>query len=281
MNLEPGDSLVDARAASDKDDAIIVTSDGQAMRFSVGSLRVASRASGGVRGVRLRRGATVVAGVIDADGEDLLVISERGMGKRTPLEEYPTKGRGGGGVVTFRVTSRSGPLAVARAVRPEQELIVVSTEGIVMRTRTDTISRYGRSTQGVHVMNVGDSDRVSASAVIDLSNAPGSTTPPAGDDGDDDDAPDGAPGAPDAPLNSALGEEVDEAEEVGGVDGGEGGDELDGADEAGDTTDGDAPNAGGRNGTPAARGRASTRGSASRAGGTRRNGSGRGKRANQ
>ncbi|MBM3140860.1 MAG: DNA gyrase subunit A, partial [Chloroflexi bacterium] len=173
MNLEPGDSLVAARAAAEDQDAIIVTSDGQAMRFSVGTLRVASRTSGGVRGVRLRGGATVIATVIDADGEDLLVVSERGMGKRTLIAEYPSKGRGGGGVMTFKVGRKSGMLAVARALRAEQELILVSSEGIVMRCRADTISRQGRATQGVQVMNVGATDRVAAIAVIDLSNAPG------------------------------------------------------------------------------------------------------------
>ncbi|MDA0365452.1 MAG: DNA gyrase subunit A [Chloroflexi bacterium] len=251
MNLESGDSLVDVRAASDRDDAIIVTSDGQAIRFSVGSLRVASRASGGVRGVRPRAGATVIAGVIDADGEDLLVITELGQGKRTSLAEYPTKGRGGNGMVTFRVSRRSGPLAVARAVRPEQELIVVSTEGIVMRCRADTISRQGRSTQGVQVMNVGEHDRVSASAVIDLSNAPGAA--PASPDGDDDDEFD------DGPEDAAP----------------DGGDAVDGADtdEAVGAADAEADGAasGRGNGAPAAAPRArSANGSSARSRGGKR-----------
>jgi DNA gyrase subunit A len=170
MNLEPGDYLVAARAASDRDDAIIISSDGQAMRFNVGTLRVASRASGGVRGMRLRDDAYVVALVISSDGEDLLVVSERGLGKRTAISEYPVKGRGGSGVLTFRITDRTGPVAVARAIRQDQELILVTTEGIVMRTRADTISRQGRATQGVHVMNVGPGHKVAAIAQIDLSN---------------------------------------------------------------------------------------------------------------
>ncbi len=196
MKLKPGDSLVSARSAADGDDALLVSSDGRAMRFAVGKLRVASRSSGGVRGLRLHDDARVIALVADCDGEQLLVVSEQGSGKRTELTEYPTKGRGGGGMLTFRVTDKTGPLAVARAVRPEQELILVSQNGIVMRTRADTISLQGRTTQGVQVMNVDEGDRVASLAQIDLSDAPGATPPvtpesdspngtPEGSDGDD------------------------------------------------------------------------------------------------
>ncbi len=185
MNLKADDSLLTARAASETDDAILVSSDGQAMRFNVGSLRVASRASGGVRGIRLRDGAQLVALVIDVDGDDLLVVTERGLGKRTPIEEYPTKGRGGQGVLTFRVSDATGPIAVAAVVAAEEELMLVSTDGIVMRTRADTISQQGRSTRGVQVMNVGDEDRVASLARIDLRAGSGSATAASEDDEDD------------------------------------------------------------------------------------------------
>ena len=172
MRLDDGDGLVEARPAREANDAVIVSSDGQAMRFNVGDLRVASRASGGVRGIKLRHGAKVIAMVIDEDGEDLLVVSERGVGKRTPIEEYPSKGRGGSGVLTFRVTSRSGPLTVARAVSADHELVVVSKNGIVMRTSAGSISQQGRGTQGVQVMNVDDDDMVASVARVDLAEGP-------------------------------------------------------------------------------------------------------------
>ena len=172
MRLDDGDGLVEARPAREANDAVIVSSDGQAMRFNVGDLRVASRASGGVRGIKLRHGAKVIAMVIDEDGEDLLVVSERGVGKRTPIEEYPSKGRGGNGVLTFRVTSRSGPLTVARAVSADHELVVVSKNGIVMRTSAGSISQQGRGTQGVQVMNVDDDDMVASVARVDLAEGP-------------------------------------------------------------------------------------------------------------
>ena len=168
MNLRRDDHLVSARAAGDEDDAILVSAGGRAIRFKVGSLRVASRASGGVRGMRVPDDGAVVGLVIDCDGEDLLVVSEHGVGKRTPIAEYPTKGRGGLGMLTFRVTDRSGPLAVARAVKADQELILASREGIVMRTRAGTISQQGRGTQGVAVMNIGEGDALAALAQIDL-----------------------------------------------------------------------------------------------------------------
>ena len=109
----------------------------------------------------------MIALAIDADGEDLLVVSRNGAGKRTPIEEYPSKGRGGMGVKTFNVTAKTGPLAVARAVNPEHELILVSQQGIVMRTSAGSISRQGRSTQGVQVMNVDDGDHVASVARVD------------------------------------------------------------------------------------------------------------------
>ena len=185
MNLARGDELIAARAASDEDDALLVGSHGRAIRFTVGTLRVASRASGGVRGMRLPAGASVIALVVASDGDDLLVVSERGGGKRTPMGEYPTKGRGGGGVLTFRVSARSGPLTVARVVKPEQELILVSRDGIVLRTRADLVSQQGRATQGVAVMAVGEGDAVASLAIVDLGARPGVEPPP----------PSAAPGA--------------------------------------------------------------------------------------
>ncbi len=199
MKLKEGDRLVSARAAEDGDTAILVSGGGRAIRFPVGSLRVASRASGGVRGMRLPAGEEAIGLVVDRDGEDLLVVSERGIGKRTAFEEYPTKGRAGRGVLTFRITERSGPLAVARAVRPGQQLILVSREGIVMRTRADTISRTSRATQGVAVMNIEDGDALAAIAQIDLGDHSAPAPPDGGDAAPEASAPpDGGDDAPEA-----------------------------------------------------------------------------------
>ena len=167
MRLDRGDELMAARAARDEDDVLLISSGGRAIRFTVGALRVASRVSGGVRGMRLRDDARVIALVVVSDGDDLLVITETGHGKRTPMAQYPRKGRGGQGVLTFRLSDRTGPLAVARPVRADQEVILVSRDGIVMRTRAGSISQQSRSTQGVAVMNIGDDDAVASIAQID------------------------------------------------------------------------------------------------------------------
>ena len=207
MNLKDGDQLVAARAAGDDDTAILVSSGGRAIRFRVGTLRVASRASGGVRGMRLPAGEEVIGLVIDGDGEDLLVVSRLGIGKRTAIEEYPTKGRGGQGVMTFRVTDRSGPLAVARAIHSHQEVILISREGIVMRTSAEAISRQGRTTQGVSVMNIEDGDALAAIAQIDL-DTPQAPSPP-------EPGPDDEPDAPAAPDSEPAAEAPAEPEPAG------------------------------------------------------------------
>jgi len=204
MNLKDGDRLVQARAAGDHDEAILVSSGGRAIRFQVGSLRVASRASGGVRGMRLPSDGRLIGLVIDSDGEDLLVVSELGVGKRTPIGEYPTKGRGGQGVLTFRVTRRSGPLAVARAIRADQEVILISREGIVMRTGAESISRQGRGTQGVSVMHIEEGDTLAAIAQISLDATMGNGAASAA----------GSPSASGAPLaDEPLDDDID-----GGID---------------------------------------------------------------
>jgi DNA gyrase subunit A len=173
MDLEANDEFVNAHICTDKDDAIMISAKGQAIRFAVKSLRSASRLSGGVRGMKLREGKgkekdSVVAMVIAEKDHDMLVVSRQGHGKRTPLDDYPTHGRGGQGVITFKVHDKSGDLVTARMVDPEHEVIMVSEGGIILRTPVKHISQQGRPTQGVKLMNVGDDDKVAAVAVIDM-----------------------------------------------------------------------------------------------------------------
>jgi DNA gyrase subunit A len=168
MDLEANDEFVGAHICSDEDDVMMITAKGQAIRFSVKSLRSASRTSGGVRGIRLRAGDKVVGMEVPITDHALLVVSALGQGKRTPVEEYPRHGRGGQGIITFRTNPRSGDLITVRMVDPEHELIFISEGGIIMRTPVKGVSLQGRPTQGVNLMNVGDDDRVAAVAVIDL-----------------------------------------------------------------------------------------------------------------
>jgi DNA gyrase subunit A len=168
MDLDVGDQLIAARMATNETNVILVSSEGQAIRFGIGDLRQASRTSGGVRGMRLATGGYVVGVETTDDGSDLLIISERGFGKRTAIAEYPVQGRGGQGVKTLNITDRTGKVAACRVVVPGQELMLVTREGIVVRTRVDQISRIGRNTQGVTVMRVAEGDAVASIAVFTM-----------------------------------------------------------------------------------------------------------------
>ncbi|HEU4760514.1 MAG TPA: DNA gyrase C-terminal beta-propeller domain-containing protein, partial [Dehalococcoidia bacterium] len=168
MDLEPADEFVAAKLVSDEDQVILVTARGQSLRFAVKTLRSASRLSGGVRGVKLAAGDSVVGMDVVRPGEALLVVSALGHGKRTPFEDYPLHGRGGQGVITFKTHPKSGPLIAARVVDPTHELMLISVEGIVLRTPVAHISLQGRPTQGVRLMDVGGGDAVAAVAVIDM-----------------------------------------------------------------------------------------------------------------
>ncbi|MDE2669380.1 MAG: DNA gyrase subunit A [Chloroflexota bacterium] len=168
MRLDHGDTLISARLARAESDLVLVSSDGQAARFAIRQLRSASRTSGGVRGMKLRDGAYVVgAEAVQSNEQQLIVITERGFGKRTEMEQYPVKGRGGQGVRTLNITPKTGDVAAVRMVSPNHELMLVSEDGILIRTKVDSISLLGRNTQGVTVMKVGENDRVASIANFD------------------------------------------------------------------------------------------------------------------
>jgi DNA gyrase subunit A len=176
MDLEQSDVLVSAKLAREEDEVIIVTSDGQSVRFPVTELRWASRASGGVRSARLNKKAQVVSMEVVSSGDQLLTVTANGYGKRTPVEDYPTHHRGGSGVITFKVIGKTGPVATARMVRDDQELLVISQDGIVLRTRMEGISIQGRPTQGVSVIGLAPGDAVASVAVIEMGQQQGAAT---------------------------------------------------------------------------------------------------------
>ncbi len=120
----------------------------------------------GVKGMTIKPGERVLGMEIAVPGRELFVVTERGYGKRTPVGDYPLHHRGGQGVKTIQVTPKKGELAGMKIVLPQHELMLISEEGVVIRVKADDISRLGRSTQGVKVMNVGDTDRVSAIARV-------------------------------------------------------------------------------------------------------------------
>ncbi len=192
MDLEPGDELIGARLVSANDTVLLVTERGQAIRFEVQELRAASRTSGGVRGIRVENHDQVVAlcAVPENANPELLVVTFNGYGKRTPLNEYPVHGRGGGGVITARLTDKTGSLAVARILTEDDlDLMIISAEGTVIRTDWHTVAQTSRPTQGVRLMRLDAGDRVVAAATIfgdDDDDALQATLLVEGDDDDDE-----------------------------------------------------------------------------------------------
>src|SRR6266699_3172769 len=165
MDLEGDDELIGAKLAHADDDVLMITAQGKAIRFTVEELRSASRTSGGVRGIRLAKGDRVVSLNLTPKDSELLIVTENGFGKRTPIEEYPRHSRGGGGVITSKVTEKTGLVATARIItEKDNDLMIISSGGVVIRTDVNTIRRAGRDTQGVSVMNLGGGDKVVAVA---------------------------------------------------------------------------------------------------------------------
>ena len=120
----------------------------------------------GVKGMNLPGDAKLLGMNVAQEGAELLVITENGYGKRTPLTEYPDQNRGGKGVFTIRMTEKKGRLSVMKVVKPEDEVMLISQNGILVRTKISGISQLGRATQGVRIMNVGESDKVCAVSKI-------------------------------------------------------------------------------------------------------------------
>ncbi len=167
INIRDDDELVAVRRTSGEEDIIMVSRSGQAARFSEEQTRPMGRDTGGVRGMNVSRGDNCVLAmdVVQPDTE-LLVVTENGYGKRTPIEEYPVKGRGAMGVKTIGLTERKGGVAGALIVRDHQDLVFISQSGMVQRTGVKGISKQGRPAQGVRVMNLREDDMVSAVALV-------------------------------------------------------------------------------------------------------------------
>ncbi len=167
ISIHDDDELIAVRRTGGHDDIIMVSRSGQASRFSEEAVRAMGRDTSGVRGMNVsQKGNAVLAMDVARDDDELLVVTENGYGKRTPIPDYPVKGRGTMGVKTITLTENKGALAGALVVREHQELVFISQNGMVQRTSVRGINRYGRASQGVRVMNIRDDDQVSAVALI-------------------------------------------------------------------------------------------------------------------
>jgi DNA gyrase subunit A len=173
INIRDDDELIAVRRTSGNDTIMMVSRSGQAARFNESQARPMGRDTSGVRGMNVsQKNNAVLAMDVARDDQELLVVTENGYGKRTPIPDYPVKGRGTMGVKTITLTGKKGQLAGALVVREHQELVFISQNGMVQRTSVRGINSYGRSSQGVRVMNLREDDQVSAVALVVESDAP-------------------------------------------------------------------------------------------------------------
>jgi len=176
IKIRDDDELVAVRRTGGDDDIIMVSRSGQASRFHESRARPMGRDTGGVRGMNVgQKGNALLAMDVARDDQELLVVTENGFGKRTLISEYPVKNRGTMGVKTIAMTDKKGALIAALVVREHQELVFISQNGMVQRTGVKGISRYGRPSQGVKLMNIRDDDLVSAVALVMETDAATST----------------------------------------------------------------------------------------------------------
>ena len=160
LNLKDEDELINVLLTENDTDIIIGTKLGYAVRFNQSSVRGMSRSATGVKGVNLREGDAVVGARVITDHDEVLIITEKGYGKRTIATEYPTKGRAGKGMKTANVTEKNGPLAGLLTVKGDEDLMVITDTGVMIRTNVANISQTGRSTMGVKVMRLDENAKI-------------------------------------------------------------------------------------------------------------------------
>lgn len=169
LTTDEGDTLIDAKITQGNQNIVLVSKEGQSIRFDETDVRPMGRTARGVVGMRLDSTDEVIGMAIingDSDKEQLLTVTQNGYGKRTLTEEYRIQGRGGSGIMTMKITEKNGPIVAVRQVADEDELILASDKGKVIRTRVSEISEVGRVAQGVRLMNLEEGEQVAAVAKI-------------------------------------------------------------------------------------------------------------------
>lgn len=163
--LRENDELIEVKATDNTLDIFLVTKKGQCIRFHEKDVRVTGRVSMGVIGMRLNHDDQVVGMQMETQGPKLLIVSENGMGKRTPIEEFSPQRRGGKGVLCYKITEKTGEIVGAKLVEDEHDLLLITTEGIVIRIAANEISVIGRNTSGVKLMNVGQETDIRVASI--------------------------------------------------------------------------------------------------------------------
>ena len=167
LNLKDDDELINVFLTDGQADVIMGTKFGYSVRFAETDVRNMGRTATGVRGIKLREGDHLVSATIVSDDQEVLVLSEKGYGKRTPASEYPTKGRGGKGIITLKVADKNGPLAGLTTVQGNEDIMVITDTGVIIRTSIANISQTGRSTMGVKVMRLDEEAKIMTFALVD------------------------------------------------------------------------------------------------------------------
>ncbi|WP_429971713.1 DNA gyrase subunit A [Fructilactobacillus sp. Tb1] len=187
INLHDDDELIKVSLVNEDQNMIIGTHLGYAVSFKVADVRSMGRSASGVRGVRLRDEDYVIGSAILTPGCDVFVISENGYGKRTPVDQYPIKGRGGKGIKTSNVTEKNGPLVGMGVVNGDEDIMLITDQGVMIRFAAANVSETGRATLGVHLIRVDDDSKVATMAIVqpeddDEEDTDSSTEAPAADD---------------------------------------------------------------------------------------------------
>jgi DNA gyrase subunit A len=186
INLDEGDALIGVALTDGERDVMLFASNGKAVRFAENEVRSMGRTATGVRGMRLAEGEEVRSLIVIEGEGDILTASERGFGKRTPVADYPRKGRGTQGVIALQTTARNGKLVGAIQLSDHHEVLLISDGGTLVRTRASEISQVGRNTQGVTLIRLAEDEtlqaveRVDASLDDDAGITEGESTVPAG-----------------------------------------------------------------------------------------------------
>jgi DNA gyrase subunit A len=160
INIDDGDELIDVQVCDANSDIILATTQGMSIRFHQGDVREMGRATTGVKGIELDKTDAVIGMVVVRRDSSILVVSEHGYGKRSELSEYRVQRRGGKGIITFKVTDKTGPLVALKEVLPDDELMMITKHGVIIRVPVEGIRVIGRNTQGVRVMNLEPGDAV-------------------------------------------------------------------------------------------------------------------------
>ncbi|MFL5476462.1 MAG: DNA gyrase subunit A [Gemmatimonadales bacterium] len=181
INIEKGDELIDVQVCDQNSDIILATKDGMSIRFHQGDVREMGRDTTGVKGIELEKADEVIGMVVVRRDATLLVVSEKGFGKRSELTDYRVQKRGGKGIITLKKTEKTGSIVALMEVIPDDELMMITRQGVIIRLPVDGIRVIGRNTQGVRVMNLDSGD-----AVVDVARVvkedEGGTEPVAGSD---------------------------------------------------------------------------------------------------